>query len=336
MTMSTRTGKSSPRVLLLTHAPRHSRLGNRITALRWAAFIRRMGWRVRIINHYQQQPAELMIALNARRNQTDYQAFADSGNGALILALTGTDSYAGWPDAEELHFAEHHVSAVIALQDDMRQRLPTSLRNRCTVIYQSAVRLDNERVHNPIPRFLLSGHLRAEKAPFLPVQAIHEQLPAMDLLLMHCGGIIDAGMGDTLQQWQQREPRYHYLGELPHRQALQQLQQADALINPSRIEGGPAVVTEAIVAGVPVLASDIPAHRGLLGEDYLGFFTVDDPADLARRIADFVEREAYRERLRQQIIAREPFFQSEHECACLQRLLRSVVEQTHLKEFSDD
>ena len=327
MTMSTRTGKFSPRVLLLTHAPRHSRLGNRITALRWAAFIRRMGWQVRIINRYQQQPAELMIALNARRNQRDYQAFAERDGGALILALTGTDSYDGWPNADECLFAERYVSGLIALQDDMRQRLPATLRSRCTVIYQSAARLDNEWVHNTTPRFLLSGHLRAEKAPFLPVRAIHEFLPALDVQLVHCGGVIDAGMGDTLQQWQRREPRYHYLGELPHRQALQQIQQADALINPSRIEGGPAVVTEAIVAGVPVLASDIPAHRGLLGEDYLGFFTVDDPADLSRRIADFVEREAYRERLRQQIVAREPLFQSEHECACLQRLLRSVVDQ---------
>lgn len=327
MTMSTRTGKSSPQVLLLTHAPRHSRLGNRITALRWAAFIRHMGWRVRVINRYQQQPADVMIALNARRNQADFRAYAENGQGALILALTGTDSYAGWPNADEQRFAEQHVDALIALQDDMRQRLPVTLRSRCTVIYQSAARLDNERAQNSTPVFLLSGHLRAEKAPFLPVQSIHEYLPTMTMQLMHCGGVIDAGMDEQARQWMQRETRYHYLGELPHRQALQQLQHADALINPSRIEGGPAVVTEAIVAGVPVLASNIPAHRGLLGEDYLGFFQVDDPAELACRITDFIEHRDYRERLRQQIVAREHLFQTEHERACLQRLLCSVVDQ---------
>lgn len=326
--MSSLSSNDKPHVLILTHAPRGARLGNRVTALRWAAFIRHMGWRVRIVNHYQAEPADVLIALNARRNTGSQHAFAEMGYGKLILALTGTDIYGGWPNADEYHFAQQHAAALIALQDDMRARLPNTLKPRTEVIYQSAQAPDAARTRQEVPVFLVSGHLREEKAPFLPVQAVHDYLSGLSLHLRHCGGEITAGMNDAAQQWMRRETRYRYYGELPRKQALNQLQYADALINPSQIEGGPAVVTEAIVAGVPVIASDIPAHRSLLGEDYLGFFPVGDAEALAARIESFVLKSHYRDALRQQIIAREPLFQVEHERACLQQLLRDVMNRS--------
>ncbi len=47
------------------------------------------------------------------------------------------------------------------------------------------------------------------------------------------------------------------------------------------MEGGAHVVTEAIAIGVPVIASDIPGNRGLLGDDYPGYFPVGDAKALA-------------------------------------------------------
>ena len=41
------------------------------------------------------------------------------------------------------------------------------------------------------------------------------------------------------------------------------------------------VVTEAIAIGVPVIASDIPGNRGLLGDDYPGYYPVGDAKALA-------------------------------------------------------
>lgn len=57
----------------------------------------------------------------------------------------------------------------------------------------------------------------------------------------------------------------------------------------SFMEGGAHVVSEAIALGVPVIASDIPGNRGLLGGDYPAYFRTGDDAALAalvRRMAD--------------------------------------------------
>ena len=49
----------------------------------------------------------------------------------------------------------------------------------------------------------------------------------------------------------------------------------------SNQEGGANVVSEALVAGVPVIASDIPGNIGLLGQDYPGYYSVGDETALA-------------------------------------------------------
>ncbi len=50
----------------------------------------------------------------------------------------------------------------------------------------------------------------------------------------------------------------------------------------SESEGGANVVSEALAASTPVLASRIAGTVGLLGEDYVGYFPVGDEAALAR------------------------------------------------------
>lgn len=55
---------------------------------------------------------------------------------------------------------------------------------------------------------------------------------------------------------------------------------AAALVAPSRNEGFDLPVIEALAAGVPVIASDIPVHREVLGEDWPYFFSPDDVAAL--------------------------------------------------------
>jgi glycosyltransferase involved in cell wall biosynthesis len=48
------------------------------------------------------------------------------------------------------------------------------------------------------------------------------------------------------------------------------------------MEGGANVISEALVASVPVLASYIAGSVGLLGEDYPGYFPVADTLALTR------------------------------------------------------
>ena len=67
------------------------------------------------------------------------------------------------------------------------------------------------------------------------------------------------------------------------------------------------MVSEAVVSGVPVIATDIPCMRGLLGYDYPGLFPVMDTGSLAalllraesdhkfyEELADRCRRESYK------------------------------------------
>jgi glycosyltransferase involved in cell wall biosynthesis len=45
------------------------------------------------------------------------------------------------------------------------------------------------------------------------------------------------------------------------------------------------VISEAIVAGLPVIASRVAGNVGLLGEDYAGYFSTGDTQELARLMA---------------------------------------------------
>lgn len=72
---------------------------------------------------------------------------------------------------------------------------------------------------------------------------------------------------------------------------------ADAFIFPSRTEGQPNAVMQAMRAGLPIVASDIPAHRALCGTPpRLALVSSDDPAAYAHALTELMrDRNAARE-----------------------------------------
>jgi glycosyltransferase involved in cell wall biosynthesis len=93
----------------------------------------------------------------------------------------------------------------------------------------------------------------------------------------------------------------------------------------SAMEGGANVIIEAVTSGVPVLASDIGGNRGMLGEDYLGFFPPGDAPALARLIERSVLDAAFHARLRRQCAARVRLFSPEAERALLLDLVDNLL-----------
>ena len=79
------------RIGIVTPAPPGSTYGNRVTALRWAGILRRLGHRVSILQTYNSRPHELLIALHARRSYSSIKRFHHHHPTApIIVALTGT------------------------------------------------------------------------------------------------------------------------------------------------------------------------------------------------------------------------------------------------------
>jgi glycosyltransferase involved in cell wall biosynthesis len=93
----------------------------------------------------------------------------------------------------------------------------------------------------------------------------------------------------------------------------------------SIMEGGANVVSEAVVAGVPVLASAIPGSIGLLGRDYPGYFPVGDAAALARLMRRAEEEPAFRAALERHCATRAPLFAPERERQAWRALLARLV-----------
>lgn len=63
---------------------------------------------------------------------------------------------------------------------------------------------------------------------------------------------------------------------------------ADCVLMPSRQEGLPFTAVEAMAAGVPVVATDLPGLREALGD--AAVYTTGEPEDLARAVAEAVAR----------------------------------------------
>ena len=76
--------------------------------------------------------------------------------------------------------------------------------------------------------------------------------------------------------------RYSWLGEQPRSRVRRILEKSCLCVLSSRMEGGANVLSEAIVASVPILASRVDGNVGILGADYPGYFGVGDTKQLAQ------------------------------------------------------
>jgi glycosyltransferase involved in cell wall biosynthesis len=159
------------------------------------------------------------------------------------------------------------------------------------VVQSSATRLR----HSPLKgkfRICVIGHLRDEKDPMRTLAALHYlDLPVE---VIHLGAPLDPQFEKQAKAGMKRDPRYRWLGNVPHARALRWLASSHAMVISSKMEGGANVVCEALRIGVPVLASRIPGNVGLLGAGYPAYFSVGDEKALARLIRRSMDKEFYR------------------------------------------
>ncbi len=273
-------------ILLITPAPPGSRKGNRITARRWAGLLRSLGHRVAIGEEYRKERCDLLIALHARRSATAMQAFHGAHpDRPIVLALTGTDLYEDIHSDPRAQKSMELASRLIVLQPLGIAELPPHLREKTRVIYQSAEAPPAARRIPGRKRTLFEvcvlGHLRPVKDPFRTALASRLLPVSSRLRVLHVGAALSPEMAKQARAEAGANPRYRWLGDLPRWKALRVLARSRLLVLTSKMEGGANAISEAIAAGVPVLASHISGSVGLLGADYPGYFPVGDTRTLA-------------------------------------------------------
>jgi putative glycosyltransferase (TIGR04348 family) len=256
------------------------RNGNRHTALRWAAFLRAAGHAVEVsVQWSPERGGDAMLALHARRSHPSIKAFP--ADRPLVVALTGTDLYRDIHESAEARESLELAHRLIVLQPMAGRELAPRLRRKVRVVVQSSA---TQLRHAPVRRrfrICVIGHLRAEKDPLRALVSLSHLADWDDLEVVHLGAALDPALEAEARAGMAREPRYRWLGSVPHARALRWLASSHAMVISSRMEGGANVVCEALRIGVPVLASRIPGNVGLLGASYAGYFPLEDERALA-------------------------------------------------------
>jgi len=257
--------------------------GNRVTALRWAQLLRRLGCRVRVVDVDARVDADLCIALNARLAAGAVERFgADHPDRPIVVVATGTDVYDAESSRASVEATLRRATRIVVLQPHAAERVPADCRSRVRLVPQSVA------VHacpRPAPdeRFdvLVLASLRRVKDPLLAARAAAHLPRSSRLRIVLAGDVLEPELEHELTDLGAREPRFTFLGEISHRAALQRLASARVLVSSSRHEGGPIVLCEAAALGVPILATRIEGHTGLLGDDHPGLFEVGNERALA-------------------------------------------------------
>ncbi|MBE0484888.1 selenoneine biosynthesis selenosugar synthase SenB [Marinobacter sp.] len=274
------------KIIIITPAGPDSKAGNRATAVRWQQLLEDAGHHVEVATDYDGEFYDLMIALHAWRSAVIVHRFRECWpTHPLIVVLTGTDIYHYQHEyPEPTHASMASANVLIGLHDLVARDIPERFHSKLITLRQSA----------PVPSIraglkaepgqfnvCVIGHLRAEKDSLRAAWA-SRLLPDDSHIIVSCAGKPhnDEWRDKALQE-SKDNPRFHWLGELEKPQLEQLMSVCNLMVISSVMEGGANVVSEACRAGLPILASDISGNRGLLGDDYPGYFPVGDDRALA-------------------------------------------------------
>lgn len=312
------------KVVIVTPALPGSRAGNRNTAMRWARLLRGLGCRVAVLTQWNGEPCELLVALHARKGHAALRDFRNSHpERPALLALTGTDLYRDIRQDADAALSLELATRLIVLQEEALDELTPKQRGRARVIHQSVATGLAPAPPRRKFRICVPGHLREEKDPFRAALALR-LLPDANFELVQAGQSLAPEWAREAARLMRGDPRYRWLGELPHWASMRLLCRSQVMVISSRMEGGAHVVSEAIAVGVPVIASDIPGNRGLLGRDYPAYFPVGDQARLAGLLQRAKDEPGYLRSLAAAARRRRPLVDPVRERRSWQKLLREL------------
>ncbi|TMG76257.1 MAG: TIGR04348 family glycosyltransferase [Betaproteobacteria bacterium] len=313
------------KIALITPAGARSRSGNRHTAVRWAAMLRALGHKVSVSVQWDGLPADVMLALHARRSHASIVRFRERFPASpLVVVLTGTDLYRDIHEDRDAQASLALADRLVVLQEMGRLELPVRFRRKTRVIYQSAeVHVSPEP---PLRRFRVAviGHLREEKDPFRTALALVHLRDLPEIEIVHLGEALSPEMAREARRLMRNDPRYRWLGNVPHWAALRWLSRSHVLVVSSRMEGGANVICEAAAAGVSVIASGISGNVGMLGRGYPGYYPLADEQALACQIRRAARDPRYNLRLKRLVAERRALFRPSTEQEGLRSLLAGL------------
>jgi len=242
------------------------------------------------------------VVFNAYKNRQAVRDARKNGTARrIVICLTGTDLYLDLqkdPGAQDVLYL---ADQLVVLQPMGISALPRAVRSKTMVIFQSAVAPEIE-VSREEESFDVCciAHLRTVKDPLLAACAARLLPPDSRVRILHVGKALSAGYERAAAREVTENLRFIWLGALTGERTAEVLLGSRLMVMSSLLEGGANVVSEAVVSGIPVIGTDIPCMRGLLGNDYPGLFPVGD----AHRLAELLHRAEVDGRYYHELVAR--------------------------------
>jgi glycosyltransferase involved in cell wall biosynthesis len=119
----------------------------------------------------------------------------------------------------------------------------------------------------PQKYLLFLGRLVPEKRPDLLIKSFQQLQPEGWKLVLTGGSSDTEKYGNDLRKLAGDNPNIIFTGELQGKRLAEIVRGAGIFVLPSDLEGLPLVMLEAMNEEIPVLASDIPPHKQLIGQD---------------------------------------------------------------------
>jgi len=131
---------------------------------------------------------------------------------------------------------------------------------------------------------LFLGRLVPEKCPDLLIESF-QKLQSAGWKLVLAGGESDApAFSDHLLNLAAGNPNIVFTGELRGKRLAEIMRNAGLFVLPSRLEGQPLALLEAMRENIPVLASDISVHQKLIERDRGILFRANDIKDCLSKL----------------------------------------------------
>lgn len=317
------------KIVILTPAAPGSRAGNRATAERWGALLGASGHQVSVITEYRGEACDVFVALHAWRSRAAIQLFIkDWPETPLLVVLTGTDIYHYQHECpSETNASMAAADVLIGLHSLVVRDIPNEFSDKLITLYQSAGVIQRSPTSAGDFNVCVIGHLREEKDSLSAAMAAR-LLPDNSRVRILCAGKPhDTIWRSAAEAEMLANPRFQWLGELSGPETKQLMTQSQMMVISSIMEGGANVVSEACRAGLPIIASDISGNRGLLGEDYAGYYPVGDEQALADKLHQAETDPDFLNKLRRQVEQLAPLFSPDRERGSLERALNKAFQR---------
>ena len=268
-----------------------------------------------------------MVAIHAWRSAEAIRHFKTRWpDRPLILQLSGTDIYQyitqdPGPTLRSMELADR----LVALNALAWRVVPRPMRKKLRVIFQSVPKPAQPR--RPSTRWVdisVIGHLRDVKDPLRAAEAARLLPASSRIRIVQIGRAYTADWASRAKAEMAANPRYLWHDDVPRAAAQRLLRRSHAMVLSSLSEGGANVISEAVVAGVPILASRMDGNIGLLGSGYPGYFRFGDTVALARLLHRVETDARFVAALRRGVARRAPLFRPEREMAAWRKLLADL------------